>query len=404
MTPGRAAATEADRQRAAFLHEMCELLWSSPANGTGAGVSGELIVLPNAARPRLVVPPRRAVAAAAVRQYGEPRSRRSRIGVRALSVLMRSGLGGAVFRDRVTLRTPAGAPTIDSYLRSALDRDVYLSMYLGAPRANRKPVLQMLDPDGRLIGFAKIGLGDLAGRLVEHERTALELVERARLQAVRAPRVLHYGIWRDMPVLVLSALPVRDPRVPPAAGALEAAMAEVAAVAGIERAPLAGTPYWSALVERLRSAGPSDAVSKLLGALVMVAARSGGVEISFGAWHGDWTPWNMASTRSGLLLWDWERFALGVPVGYDALHHWLQARVVPGGDAPRMAATRCMVEAPRILGSLVPDAGEAQLVAFTYLAELATRQLADGQSAAGARLGDAGAWLVPAAVTGATQL
>jgi len=91
-------------------------------------------------------------------------------------------------------------------------------------------------------------------------------------------------------------------------------------------------------------------------------------------------------------------------VGYDALHHWLQARVVPGGDAPRMAATRCMVEAPRILGSLVPDAGEAQLVAFTYLAELATRQLADGQSAAGARLGDAGAWLVPAAVTGAGQL
>jgi hypothetical protein len=112
----------------------------------------------------------------------------------------------------------------------------------------------------------------------------------------------------------------------------------------------------------------------------------------------------MASTRAGLLLWDWERFAQGVPVGYDALHCWLQGRVIPGGDEPRAAATRCIAEAPRILEGLVQSSREAQLVAFGYLAELATRHLADGQSAAGARLGDAGAWLVPAAVAEAAKL
>ena len=34
----------------------------------------------------------------------------------------------------------------------------------------------------------------------------------------------------------------------------------------------------------------------------------------------------MASLADALLVWDWERFARGVPLGFDALHYALQRR------------------------------------------------------------------------------
>ena len=175
----RAAPTAADRERAAFLDEMCRVLWRAPEDGAAEG--DELIVLPGARRPRLVVPPRRRVAAAAVRQYGEPRSRRSQLGTRALSLVLRSGAGGALFRDRVRLG-PTGRDTIDGYLAGALGCDLEISMYLGAPRANRKPVLQLLAGDGSLAGFAKIGVSPLARRLVVAEHDALTALGEASLE------------------------------------------------------------------------------------------------------------------------------------------------------------------------------------------------------------------------------
>ena len=62
----------------------------------------------------------------------------------------------------------------------------------------------------------------------------------------------------------------------------------------------------------------------LLDPAAALESRPARRRLAFGAWHGDWTPWNMASTAGGLLVWDWERFATGVPVGFDALHYWLQ--------------------------------------------------------------------------------
>ncbi len=104
----------------------------------------------------------------------------------------------------------------------------------------------------------------------------------------------------------------------------------------------------------------------------------------------------MASTDRGLLVWDWERFTRDVPVGFDALHYWLQAEVVPGRGEPRAAASGCIDRAPELLAPFGGGPAEARLTAILYLADLATRYLADRQGAAGAKLGQPGAWLIPA--------
>ena len=125
-------------------------------------------------------------------------------------------------------------------------------------------------------------------------------------------------------------------------------------------------------------------------------ARSTDPELGFGAWHGDWTRWNMASTSAGLLLWDWERFTRPVPVGFDPLHYGLQTAVVRRRRPPRDAAAECVENAATTLAPVGVPAAEAQLVAVLYLAELSARYLADRQAEAGARLGCPGTWLIPA--------
>ena len=397
-----------DRQR--YLSEVCGLLWPSPATvtlgGTVPGRTGtrgqrrgqerEFILLLGSSRPRLLIPAAAAPGAAAVRGYGEPGSAGARLGARALSLAMASGIGGAVLRRRIRVSAPAGADTIESFLRAALGADVLVSLYLGPARANRKPVLQLLSPQGQPAGFAKIGTSPLTRALVQAERDALIRLGRAGLSGVTVPEVLHFAEWRDLKVLVLSALPVRQRRRPVNGAALAAAMNSVAGVGGLRREPLATGSYWRRLTGRLAAADRSSERDTLLGALGTLSARAGDAQLVLGSWHGDWTPWNMASTSDGLLVWDWERFTDGVPLGFDALHYRLQKDVVPGRREPRAAAAGCIQGAPLALGGFGLGAAEARITATLYLADLATRYLADRQAQAGALLGAPGAWLIPA--------
>lgn len=394
--------------RAAYLQEVCGLLWPPPAAAVRSRAgAGDLIVLPSLRDPRLLIPARRRAGAAALRRYGEPGSAVARLGRRALGLALASGAGPVLLRDRLRVRVPAGAPTLEAYLSGQLGCEVLLSMHLGAARANRKPVLQLLTPSGRTVAFAKVGITPLTRQLVRGEHAALEQVQAAGLACVLAPRVRHLGRWQGLDVLILSALPVWQPRRPLAAGQLTAAMAEVARIAcgaadAVRTERLDGGRYLRGLSSRLAAAPASADRSALAAELAGLTRQHGRCELSLGAWHGDWTPWNMASTPDGLLLWDWERFAMGVPTGFDALHYQLQSDVVTARADPALAAAGCVERAPERLAPLGVDPVAARLTALLYLAELSARYLADRQAEAGARLGAPGRWLIPALAAGRT--
>ena len=129
-----------------------------------------------------------------------------------------------------------------------------------------------------------------------------------------------------------------------------------------------------------------------------------GEALELGAWHGDWTPWNMTATTEGLLVWDWERFGTEVPVGFDPLHYRLQAAIVRDGKDPRSAVgdllTMC---GPLLYGFGVPG-GSARTTTLLYLIDLAARYLTDRQAQAGARLGVLGSWLLPELVAAVAVL
>lgn len=363
-----------------------------------------MIVLPGLRRPRLLVPAERRPGAAAVRRYGEPGSARSALAARALSAALASGIGARLIRSRVMVRVPPGAQTIESRLSSMLGQRVVVSVHLGAARANRKPVLQLLTPAGETIGFAKVGVNPLTSDLVSGEREALGRLGAAGLRELRVPQVLGHERWNGLQILVLSALPVWQKRRPLAPGQLDRAMAEVAGLAGVTRFPFAASEYWALLTSRLEAAGDGPEPAALASALGELAGLAGAAELGFGSWHGDWTPWNMACTAGGLLLWDWERFTWPAPVGFDALHYWLQAEVTGTRRDPAQAAAACVQRAPLLLDPFGVAGRQARLTALLYLADLSVRYVADRQEQAGARLGAPRRWLLPALTAGISEL
>jgi hypothetical protein len=416
-----------DWERLAYLSEVCGVLWPAPAEitlpgdasrwpriggpgrsrrrGAAQPAGRDFVLVPGVRHPRLLVPAApRAAAAAALRQYGQPRSWTAHLGVTALALGLASGLGGTLFGVRVRMNAPPDGDSIESYLRSVISPDIKVAVRLGPARANRKPVLQLLTAAGEPVGFVKIGSNALTRDLVRAERASLARLEHAAPRGITVPRVLHHDQWRDLDVLVLSSLPVWQRRRAVSRAKLCAAMEAVARIDGLQQGGAAGEAYLRQLRGRLAAADHGPGRAAVLEATETRVVVDGCARLTYGAWHGDWSPWNMASTGNGLLVWDWERFASGVPLGFDALHHWLQTEVGPRHRDPLEAAADCPRQAAELLAPFGVAPMEARLTAVLYLADVATRYLVDRQAQAGAPLGDPGTWLIPALVAEVAQL
>jgi Phosphotransferase enzyme family len=416
-----------DWERLAYLREVCELLWPPTAEmtlyggahgwpqisgavrprssgGTARSEGRDFVLIPGVRHPRLLVPTAPRAAAAALRQYGQPRSWAARLGVAAFALGLAGGLGGTLLGVRVRVTAPPEAESIESYLKTVFSSDIRVSIRLGPARANRKPVLQLHATSGEPVGFVKIGFNALTRDLVRAEAASLAWLERAGPDGISVPRVLHHAQWHGMDVLVLSSLPVWQRRRVLTSAQLSAAMGTVARVGGLQQGAHAGDAYLQQLRVRLEAADRGAERTALLAALDALAATGGCAGLTFGSWHGDWSPWNMASTTGGLLVWDWERFATGVPVGFDALHYWLQSEVGPHHRDPLAAATDVLGHAAPLLAPFGIDVVHARLTAALYLADVATRYLVDRQAQAGAPLGAPGTWLIPALAGEVAQL
>jgi hypothetical protein len=391
--------------RTQYLTEVLDLLYPRPCStgdATGEHIV-EYLVVPDARRPRLLVPSAsRKVAVAAVRRYAEPQSRGGRLKRDAVVAAIRTGASGLLLRDRVKITGPAAA-SIDGYLRAALGRELAISIHIGPARANRKPVLQLIDPEGDTFGFGKLGTGPLTQRLVRAETNALTVLNDSGLTKLTVPRVLHAGQWNGLQVLIQSALPVWLPRAPLAPRRLANAMLDIAGSCGYTNGTLAGSRYWAELRTRLAHVGDRAEGAQLGTAAEVLVRQAGDGHFRYGAWHGDWAPWNMANLADALLVWDWERFAQHVPVGFDAIHHELQRRIQASTDATA-AVEMTVRKAGELLQPFAVAPEVRELTALLYLVDLAVRYLTDRQAEAGARLGVLGTWLLPVLIRRVEEL
>ncbi|SEG46808.1 Phosphotransferase enzyme family protein [Thermomonospora echinospora] len=348
----------------------------------GGPARREFVFLPDADRPRLLLPAGLpGAAAAALRRYSHDLGPAQRISRSLTATAVRTGLPERALRDR--LRVVGGdGESVEERLGGLLGRQVVVSVGLGTVRANRKPILHVLTPAGEPVAFVKVGDNPTARGLIAAEAAALERLAGLSPPGLSVPRVLHHGDWQGLGLLVLSPLPTsalgwRPRRNPPVA-----AMRALAGAAGIERAALEDSPYWTGMRQVPARLADTAVAERLAGVIERIGARHGARKLDFGAWHGDWTPWNMAWHRGVLQLWDWERFAVGVPFGFDLLHYRLQEAARLSARSPYEAWPDGAPALLEPLGASVSGGAGRATVELYYL-ELCARYLLAAQEPIG---------------------
>ena len=397
--PMSGAATEVRRPE---LEWLAEVLWG-PDSGVELVVGGRVPagvpasqrwgVLPDLRRPRVLVPLSSGRAAAeAVRQYSDGMTQRARLAKAAVGLALASGALPWWLRRRglvVAAAGPAAGTLLGDHVPAALGRsDLAAAIVLGPVRPNRKPVVQLIGRDGQPVGYMKVGWNDLTRRLVRAEADMLRRLGGADPRGFTAPDLLHQGEWEGLDITISSALPHRLWRrgrryaLPPVA-----VSREIAAIGGVEETTLGESGWWSRLRSRLapiRQAlpdGPADppqGPAGVAGAPGPAAALDGtlqrleglaGTRLVFGTWHGDWGPWNLRATPGRLLVWDWERSADHVPLGFDLLHFGYQTALQGLGQPPATAAATGRDRAAPHLAELGQRPGVEELLCDLYLLE-----------------------------------
>lgn len=275
-----------------------------------------------------------------------------------------------LLRHRVEVR--GGTDGLAEHLSGVLGTPVSFSISIGTARVNRKPVLQVFDGHGRCQAFVKVGWSGNTCADVTAEGRALAAVTAQPYRYVVPPALLARTSWQGRPVLVVGPLepsPWRRHRhswSPPTA-----AMDELAERFAVPDGPLGDSAWWHRQWQVTGNLADPVSRGRFGRALERVSAIAGHRDLRWGAWHGDWTPWNMAPAGEQVLLWDWERFETGVPRGLDALHYVVNA-LNSGAPASAEGVLRALTLASypdRSLG------GEPHVQSMLYLVAILTRYL-----------------------------
>ena len=346
---------------------------------------------PSVSDPRFLLPADRRSAESVLRHFrsgGSPSARRR---VALLRAALRTTGGWPAVRG-VAVDGGRDGDTIEAWVASLLGPGTSMGIHLGPPRANRKPILQVLDRDGAPVAVGKVGTSPLTSRLVATEATALGALSAHPVDGVVIPRLLHHGGFHDAGAVLMSYLPLSHATGDVDQARLTAAMVSVARALGTRALPPAEAPWHADLRERASAIEPAFIRTALLRSLDRIGADREPWEL--GCWHGDWTAWNAAALGEEVLVWDWERFATDVPLGWDALHFALRLDIA--GRAPTPDVARTLLErSPRLLAPFGVAPQTATSVAAAYLVELAVRYTADGQRTAGGRSARVEEWVLP---------
>ncbi len=249
---------------------------------------------------------------------------------------------------------------VDELARSLGESNVVAAVGAGPPRRNRKPVIQLLRPNGTTIGFAKIGWSEMTRSLVRNEAAWLKAVAGHLPAPLEAPRVLLHEMIGGNDVVVTTPLVVT-----PRFGQPDPVDDDV--IVALGRCLGSSTRSVRDIVNDRRW---SNAAAELIG-LESLVAKHGETIVEAGLWHGDFTPWNMASTKNERLIWDWEFAGDDRPVGFDLIHREMErVRRSASNNEDAAVAAAMAYTSP----ALPLEAKQLEATRCLYLAEIVARE------------------------------
>lgn len=368
-------------------------LMSRPPQPPGWRTVARYAVLPDVAHARFLLPlgpPR--LTAASVWSYNALRGGRTRLARAALGAAARLGAARLPVRRVLSVQIPSDVDSrelfVVDHLAEALgEAPLHAAIGVRPPDPHHKPTVQLFDDMGRPRGYAKVGWNPATRGLVRAEMATLAALPRHdRGDFPLVPHLRHGGDWAGRTIAVVAPLPVGVRRVPRPRWPYLSGMLAVARRQG--RGPhrqLTGSPFLQGLAARAERAEREGCASaaRAVRAVRALDEAHGATSVEFGAWHGDWVPWNLGMHGGRLVAWDWEHGGYDVPVGFDLAHHGFQCALTLDGDAAPVAARAAGRALEQHGAALGLDPAGQRLVLDTYLLELWLRTWAIASGGAG---------------------
>lgn len=245
------------------------------------------------------------------------------------------------------------------------------SLSVGIESPFRKLTVQVMRPDGEILGYIKLPLTEAAVQRVRHEAETLNRLWSFPALRSHIPRVLYSGEWGDGAILFQSGGPPRRGPAPFNRQCEEFLLL----LRGLRTTEKPGAVMWEEVAARWRKAEPSLGHRwRALGEAALAESRREleGLMVPYCIAHGDFVPWNTRMGDGRLYVFDWESASWEAPALWDTYHFKTQVGAVLKGKSDLQFSS---------------DGGSVERASFLlYLLNSACRPFGEDRPAKGAFL------------------
>jgi hypothetical protein len=197
------------------------------------------------------------------------------------------------------------------------------TLSLGNPCAYQKLTVQVMRPDGSILGYLKMPMTVKANQRLRHEATIVQKLAQFPALARRIPRIFFAGLWNGRYIVFQSEL--KGKTGPAEYSQLHGEFLRILQACEQSTRPgpslvLEVGEKWDMAASHLSSQGQS------LGkrALSIASRELDATIVTCSIHHGDFTPWNSRLSEGSLGLFDWESAASNQPILWDQFHFLAQ--------------------------------------------------------------------------------
>ncbi len=202
------------------------------------------------------------------------------------------------------------------------------AVFCGTPCVHQKLTIQ-ISTGSRILGYCKVSDHPEVISLFSREGGLLKELEHLGCDSV--PRILFVGEWRSgIHLLVQATTKTSRSQVIHEWGTLHEEFLEKLFAKTKRVLPFEETDYCHTLSELREHIDwlPSDDARALLGnAIDKVFIENKGQMVEYGAYHADFTPWNMFEEQGRLFVFDWEYAQMTYPPLLDRYHFFTQTAI-----------------------------------------------------------------------------
>jgi thymidylate kinase len=211
------------------------------------------------------------------------------------------------------------------HLKEVLARtDMTFAISFGTPGPHRKPVIELLNDKGEVLGFVKVGWNEATNTLVRNEADISRYLSGISLNSFTAPTMLYAGWWNDHFLCIQSAPAGRLETAPQNLTSHYVSILEELKSLQIRWMPLKESAFWKRLLQRVEMIQNTFHRHILQRGLCRVDEALCDKALPFYFCHGDFAPWNVQLLNGCMFLFDWEYADLEAPPLWDLFHFNVQ--------------------------------------------------------------------------------